>query len=311
MTTLASTLLDFILDLFRDDDAARAFEDDPHRALAAAGLDDVDPADVHALMPMVADSSPACGSRAGDDNDDDGRWHRAWNDDDRRDHDGRPSHDYAGHGHDAAVIHNVRYVENSYSHTQGDTNVDVDVENGIWAGGDVEAIFGDDNVVATDGSVAAGDDVEDVSVENTDVDIRDSGNTNSGNENTNIADRGGEITDVDVDDVTVVNDSFNGADIAGRDVDNSTNVDVEDSLNGNQIAGDDVNDTDVDVEDSFNDETDVDVEDSFNEDDSTNVAVDLEDSFNEDESTNVDVDLEDSLNENALGLANNTGEIDD
>src|SRR4051812_38554018 len=137
MTTLASSLLDFILDLFRDPDAAAAYEQDPAAALSDAGLGDVDPADVAALMPMVAaDHAPAYGGdhRGPDgkgsghhpkpvdhhDDDDKGSGHHPkpvdHHDDDAEDHDhgGKPHTDWNGHGHEAAVIHNVSYVENSY-----------------------------------------------------------------------------------------------------------------------------------------------------------------------------------------------------
>ena len=210
MTTLASTLLDFILGLLRDEEAAKAFDEDPEAALAAAGFPDVDPATVHALMPVMADSSPAAYARphAGRDDDDkghgghhdpkpvrdedcdkdDGHWHEVWHDDDcdddvvkdhgghDRDHGGHKGQDYAGHGQEAAVIHNVRYVENNYSHT----DVDVDIENAIWAGAGSQVVTGDDNVVAGGGSVAAGDDIEDSTIHTGDSDD-DTLNVNSGN----------------------------------------------------------------------------------------------------------------------------------
>ena len=65
MTTLASSLLDFILDLLRDPAAAEEFQADPEQALASAGLDDVCAADVHAVMPMLADFAPVSAGVAG------------------------------------------------------------------------------------------------------------------------------------------------------------------------------------------------------------------------------------------------------
>jgi hypothetical protein len=340
MTTVASTLLDFILGLLRDDDAAQAFEENPEAALASAGFPDVDPATVHALLPVMADSSPAAygrhgggrdkhddddrgyggghhgGGRKHDDDDDDkgygghhgghkpvrdedcdrddGHWHKVWHDDkDDCDDDkgygghdrehggykdgGGKGHDYAGHGQEAAVIHNVRYVENNYSHTQVD--YDIDIENAIWAGPGSQVVTGDDNVVAGIGGVAAGDDIKDsvINSGNEDNDTTttnvNSGNTvnsgnvignedndttttntNNGNIGSNVANGNGVVEDndvkVEVDDVTVINDSFNGNTVAGDDVDQSTNVKIEDSLNGNQLAGGDI--TDVKVEDSLN-----------------------------------------------------------
>src|SRR3954449_7297974 len=59
MSTLTSTLLDFILSLLRDPQAAQAFNDHPEQALSDAGLNDVCSADVQSLMPMLADYAPA------------------------------------------------------------------------------------------------------------------------------------------------------------------------------------------------------------------------------------------------------------
>src|SRR4051812_22176494 len=59
MSTLTSTLLDFILSLLRDPAAAQAFNDSPEQALNDAGLSDVCGADVQALVPMLSDYAPA------------------------------------------------------------------------------------------------------------------------------------------------------------------------------------------------------------------------------------------------------------
>jgi hypothetical protein len=341
MTTLASSLLDFILKLFRDPAAAAAYDEDPVQALTDAGLADVDPTDVAALMPMVAADHASAGYSGGDNCDDDDKGHghhpkpvkdddcdddkgsghghhpKPVKDDDCDDeHDGKPHHnDWSGHGHEAAVIHNVRYVENNYSHT--DVDVEIDASHSIWAGGDVYAIWGDENVIATGGSVAAGDDVEDVSVDNSvdnsdnsvteiDVDIEDSFNEDNSTTTTttitdsNVASNGGEIEDNDTDVDVEVEDSFNGSTLAGGNVDQSTNTDVEveDSFNGNTLAGGDVDqstntetEVDVEVEDSFNEtENTLEVEDSFNQE----TAVEIEDSFNE---TETELEVEDSFNE--------------
>jgi hypothetical protein len=362
MTTLASSLLDFILDLFRDPDAAAAYEQDPAAALSDAGLGDVDPADVAALMPMVAaDHAPAYGGdHCGPDDkgDDKGAGHHhpkpvqdADCDDDKGaghhpkpvehdhdkddDHGGKPHTDWNGHGHEAAVIHNVSYVENSYSYSHTDVDVDIDASHSIWAGGDVYAIWGDENVIATGGSVAAGDDVEDVSVDNSDnsvtdvdVEIEDSFNEDNSTTTTttttiadsNVAVAGGEVEDNDttVDTDIEVEDSFNGSTVAGGDVDQSTttDVEVEDSFNGNTLAGGNVDQSttttvDTDIEDSFNEtENTVEVEDSFNTETSvedsfnTETEVEVDDSFKE-----TDTDIDDSFND--VEIEDNTVLVDD
>jgi len=341
MTTLASSILDFILDLFRDPEAAKAYEEDPVAALSDAGLGDVDPADVDALLPMVAaDHSPAYGGDSCGD-DDKGHGHHPkpvdHHDDDDEDHDhgGKPHNDWNGHGHEAAVIHNVKYVENHYSYSSTDVDVEIDASHGIWAGGDVYAIWGEDNVIATGGSVAAGDDVEDVSVDNSvdnsdnsvtdvDVEIEDSFNEDDSTTTTttttitdsNVAVDGGKVedNDTDIDTDIEVEDSFNGSTVAGGDVDQSTNTDVdvevEDSFNGNTVAGDDVDqstttdtDVEIEVEDSFNEtENTLEVEDSFNTE--TEVELEVDDSFNETET-----EFDNSFNE--LEIEDNTVLVDD
>jgi hypothetical protein len=65
MSTIASTLLDFILDLFRDPQKAAAYEADPQGALDAAGLSDSTPADVADLAPMVSDYATVGGWSGG------------------------------------------------------------------------------------------------------------------------------------------------------------------------------------------------------------------------------------------------------
>ncbi|WP_448621890.1 IniB N-terminal domain-containing protein [Geodermatophilus sp. URMC 65] len=65
MSTIASTLLDFMLDLFRDPQKAAAYEADPQGALDAAGLSGSTPADVADLAPMVSDYATVGGWSGG------------------------------------------------------------------------------------------------------------------------------------------------------------------------------------------------------------------------------------------------------
>jgi len=53
---MANELLDFVMSLVRDSDAAARYAADPARVLAEARLDGVTSADVNNLLPMVADS---------------------------------------------------------------------------------------------------------------------------------------------------------------------------------------------------------------------------------------------------------------
>jgi hypothetical protein len=99
MSTIASTLLDFLLDLFRDPAKAAAYEADPRGTLDAAGLEDTTPEDVADLAPMVSDYATVTGWSGGGspgrgDRDDDRGGH------DRDDADGRGrdcDDDRAGH----------------------------------------------------------------------------------------------------------------------------------------------------------------------------------------------------------------------
>lgn len=63
---MANELLDFVMALVRDPDAAAQYAADPAQAIAAANLTDVTSADVNNLIPMVSDSlsmaAPAFGA---------------------------------------------------------------------------------------------------------------------------------------------------------------------------------------------------------------------------------------------------------
>ena len=53
---MANSLLDFVMSLVRDPDAAARYAADPAGAIADAHLTDVTSADVNNLIPMVTDS---------------------------------------------------------------------------------------------------------------------------------------------------------------------------------------------------------------------------------------------------------------
>jgi len=359
MTTVASSLLDFILSLFSDDEAAARYAKDPEGELERAGLDGVKPADVDAVKNMETDYSPVsyhdrdrdhdCDDDKGshgpvrhdgdhhhghaapvrhDDHDHDDKCDRD-DDHDHKDHDDRGGHEHHG-GQETAVI---QHIQNNYT--------DIDIEHVQIAGGDAYAIWGEDVVLATGGSVAAGDDVNGVSIDNSttdvdvDVDIKDSFNgsfntdnsttfntdnsthtaTNSFNEDTNIADRGGVVqdndVDVKVDDVTIVNDSFNGNTLAGGDV-TTTEVeikDVEDSAVNVGVAGGDVEneatDVDSEIEDSIVGQNAVGGEEAENEfeyeeDNSINLDVEIDDIVTGDNSAGDDLEQKLEIEDNVV-----------
>ena len=53
---MANSLLDFVMSLVRDPDAAAQYAADPAQAIADANLTDVTSADVNHLIPVVAES---------------------------------------------------------------------------------------------------------------------------------------------------------------------------------------------------------------------------------------------------------------
>lgn len=155
LSTMANALIEFILSLLRDPDAAAAFDEEPDAALASAGLSNATYADVCSVMPLIYDNPQVFQ---------------------------RPD---AVHGASPAqfvpqqpmhpapmqltsaqpdvvselrdVIHNNSYVTNNNA-----TMVDQSVNQNIWAEGDVMQLFDNEAVIASGAnSVAAGNDIVD------------------------------------------------------------------------------------------------------------------------------------------------------
>ncbi len=161
---------------------------------------------------------------------------------------------------------------------------DADIDDSIFGDGNTQVndaegtvVMGDGNVVATEGSQAAGDDLSD-----DDITIDDStlnGSNVGGSGNTAVQDNDTNISDDDV--TTTVTDIDT---TVTTDIDNSVDNSIEDSFDV-----EDSFDTDNSVNDSFN------AEDSFTTDSSVNDSFTAEDSFNTDASTDVaveDVDID-------------------
>lgn len=64
---MANSLLDFVMSLVRDPDAAARFADDPDQAIFDANLTNVTSADVHNLIPVVTESLSAAVPMTGTD----------------------------------------------------------------------------------------------------------------------------------------------------------------------------------------------------------------------------------------------------
>ena len=302
MANLATSLLDFILDLLRDPETAAEFRADPQGTLDSAGLCDVCPADIQNAR-LVLDELPPAGvssvgvasaaSPVG------------------------TTAAIAGTTGAAApvlatttqvspasaapesgsVIEQLRYIQQTFTYNSETT---IDAHDNVWAGKDVYQIFGDDAVVAGAGSVVAGGDVEDVTVDHS-VEIEDSfniddsfnpensGNTVEGDGNAVGRDNVVDNTDNSVDNSVEVDDST-GVNVG----DGNTSGDAVSGI-GNVVG----NDVDLDTttyDDSFNDETlDVDVTGSFNETDN---------------STSTDLDLDVELDDVVVGDGSAGGDLD-
>jgi hypothetical protein len=133
LATIADSLIEFILSLLRDPEAAAEFDNDPEAALSARGLSNVSAADVCAVAPIIAERSgvmPAPSPKP------------------------TPVEPHPVVREIKEVTNNLTYVNNQ------NTLVDQSVNQNIWAGGDVNQIFDNEAVVASgDKAIAAGDDV--------------------------------------------------------------------------------------------------------------------------------------------------------
>ena len=272
MPTLASSLLEFIMNLLRDPRAADEFNADPDAALASAGLSNVCSDDVDAIMPVIMDYAPVGsgssfdreyntggnhGGNSGDWSSDNSGWGHGRDDDDDDDHGhgrgrdddddhghgrGRDDDDDHGHGgggrgdhdHDHAV-QQLTHIVNNYSYTS----------------------VVDDRDTITDQSV-----------------------------NQNIW-ANGDVTQWFDNDAVVASGDHSIAAGGDADVDNSTGDEHNHSVNlttGDVGGGIAIGNTDNSVEDSYND------------DHSTNDDHSVEDSYNTD--LDLDVDVTDSYNDN-------------
>ncbi len=149
---MTQSLLDFILNLLRNDDAKTAFVADPQKALADAGLSEVCSEDVSDAMSYVAEYHPV--TFVGD------RDYNVGNTNTSQHATGDgPDHH---HGPDpyAAPVQQLEYITKNYSYTDShNTVIDKSVNQNIWNEGTLAQSFDDHSVTATDHSVAAGGDL--------------------------------------------------------------------------------------------------------------------------------------------------------
>jgi hypothetical protein len=215
---MATSLLDWILDLLRDSDAREAFQDDPEGYARANGFGDLSSSDVYDALHLAAG-----GRHDGHDG-----------------HDGQhlhyppprhPDHDGGHHGgHDG-----VRYLDNYIRHDykvvdDRDTDIDTSTHQRVDTdGGDFRQTIDNDPVVASgDGAVAAGDDIRDSQVTSGDGNVvGDHNQAVTGHDNTT-AFGSGNATKASFEDARFGDGAgvSVGGDADGRSEDNDTSTSV-------------------------------------------------------------------------------------
>ncbi|MFJ4037454.1 IniB N-terminal domain-containing protein [Microbacterium sp. NPDC090007] len=223
LATMADALIEFILSLLRDPQAAAEFEEDPEGAMAARGLNNVSYADVCSVAPVIAEKPSVAPNPT-------------------------PVH-YDRPEHHNPVVREIKTITNSLQYTHiddRDTIVDQSVNQNIWANGDVNQTFGNEAVVASgDKAVAAGNDVDQDTTLDQSTNIDAGNDVNMGNEETN--------TDID--------GSYNDTTENTETTDSSTDIDLTDSANDSSTdvaVGDSFNDTtDTTIDTSVDEDTTV------------------------------------------------------
>jgi len=271
--TTSTSLLDLLLNLFRDPEAMAAFKDDPNGYLAPCG--DISPDDVHDALMLLNDNQDA---------DFDREYNTGSN------HSGgnhvhvppppAPEKHEGESDHEATVRYLNTYVTNNYVDDR-DTIIDNSVNQQIdTGGGDFDQEIDIDSTAATgDGAVAAGDDIEDSNIVTGDDNQVGDGNV-SGDGN------------VVGDDNDVVSGDDNTTSFGDGDANSTSLEDVEVSDGGALAVGGNAT-GEQDIDGSFNDtttstENNTEFDDSFNQDND-----DTSGSFNETE-TDVDTDSHDT-----------------
>jgi hypothetical protein len=271
--TTSTSLLDLLLNLFRDPEAMAAFKDDPNGYLAPCG--DISPDDVRDALVLLDDNQDASFDREYNTgaSHTSGHGHVPPPPPAPEKHDGESDHE-------AAVRYLNTYVTNNYVDDR-DTIIDNSVNQQIdTGGGDFDQDIDIDSTAATgDGAVAAGDDIEDSNIVTGDDNQVGDGNV-SGDGN------------VVGDDNNVVNGDDNTTSFGDGDANNTSLEDVNVSDGGALAVGGNAT-GEQDIDGSFNDtttstETNTEFDNSFNEDNDS-----ATDSFNETD-TDVDTDSHDT-----------------
>jgi hypothetical protein len=244
-----NALIQFLLDLLRDDEAQAEFARDPEGMLARAGLSSVSAQDVCDAQPILADTvgvRPAPRHRNDDDHDgprhhDAPHHHRSRHDDDddpvREIH-----HVVKTHEVDKQVI--VKHAAPEYN-TYNEYNSHFSyTDNSITADTVIQDSFNEDN----DGVDNKGGVIDDSNVANGDQD--DVGNSDEDTTITDSLNEDNSETDVVVDSGNDSSDNSTTVTDSGNDASTRTEVDVNDSYNADSSTsvGGDVDNDGVDAD---------------------------------------------------------------
>lgn len=241
LASVADALIEFILSLLRDPEAAAEFEEDPDGMLASRGLSSVSHADVCSVAPVLVERHDVIPSPKP-----------------------TPAPTPEHHTPDNPVVREIKNITNQFTSIDDrDTIIDQSVNQNIWAEGDVNQLFDNEaNVASGDGSMAAGDDIAIDKTQDNSTTINAGGDANVGNDTdvTDIDDSYNEATDA-----STTTDNSTDVALDGSANDSSTNVDVDNSLNDTSTETTDV-DTTVNSDAVFDSTDTVIVDDSSADD---------------------------------------------
>lgn len=249
-----TTLIQLLLNLLSDPQAAAEFQADPQGYLATCGITNVTPEQVHDAAVLVADQHEPAKPQH----------HEPTH------HTPPPAPEPDQDDHEAAVKYLQTIITNNWIDDR-DTTVDNSIHQVIHAGGDVNQTIDNDTVIASgDGSVAAGGDIEDSQLVTGDDNIFGDGNI-TGDDNTGAFGDGSTANVADISDSTVSDGSglaVGGAATGSDTTDGSYNESTVSTSTDTSVDGSyndtDTSDTSYDIDDNSstttasNNHTDVD-----------------------------------------------------